>query len=79
MYGLPAYNELDPTMFVALTYAFIFGAMFGDVGQGLVLLLGGLFLYKKKGMDWRRSSPARAYFLPSSALCTEASSASRIR
>ena len=51
MYGLPAYNEMDPTMFVALTYAFIFGAMFGDVGQGLVLLLGGLFLYKKKGMD----------------------------
>ena len=51
MYGLTAYNELDPTMFVALTYAFIFGAMFGDVGQGLVLLLGGLFLYKKKGMD----------------------------
>ncbi len=51
MYGLPAYNELDPTMFVAITYAFIFGAMFGDVGQGLVLLLGGFFLYKKKGMD----------------------------
>lgn len=51
MYGLPAYNEMDPTIFVALTYAFIFGAMFGDVGQGLVLLLGGLFLYKKKGMD----------------------------
>ncbi len=51
MYGLPAYNEMDPTMFVALTYSFIFGAMFGDVGQGLVLLLGGLFLYKKKGMN----------------------------
>ena len=51
MYGLPAYNEMDPTIFVALTYAFIFGAMFGDVGQGLVLLLGGFFLYKKKGMD----------------------------
>ena len=51
MYGLPAYNEMDPTMFVAITYAFIFGAMFGDVGQGLVLLLGGFFLYKKKGMD----------------------------
>ena len=44
MYGLPAYNEMDPTMFVAITYAFIFGAMFGDVGQGLVLLLGGFFL-----------------------------------
>ena len=51
MYGLPAYNEMDPTWFVAITYSFIFGAMFGDVGQGLVLFLGGLFLYKTKNMD----------------------------
>lgn len=51
MYGLPAYNEMDPTIFVALTYSFIFGAMFGDVGQGLVLLIGGAVLYKLKGMD----------------------------
>ncbi|NBK90849.1 ATPase [bacterium 1XD21-13] len=51
MYGLPAYNEMDPTIFVALTYSFIFGAMFGDVGQGLVLLLGGALLYRKKGMS----------------------------
>ena len=33
MYGLPSHNEMDPTVFVALTYTFIFGAMFGDVGQ----------------------------------------------
>ena len=51
MYGLPAYNEIDPTWFVALTYSFIFGAMFGDVGQGLVLFLGGMILYKTKHMD----------------------------
>ena len=51
MYGLPAYNEMDPTWLVAITYSFIFGAMFGDVGQGLVLFLGGLFLYKTKKMD----------------------------
>lgn len=51
MYGLPAYNELDPTIFVALTYAFIFGAMFGDVGQGLVLMVGGFVLYKVKKMN----------------------------
>jgi len=48
MYGLPAYGELDPTMLVSLTYAFIFGAMFGDVGQGLCLLIGGFLLYKFK-------------------------------
>ncbi len=51
MYGLPAYGEMDPTWFLAITYSFIFGAMFGDVGQGLLLFLGGLFLYKKKKID----------------------------
>lgn len=51
MYGLPAYNELDPTIFVALSYAFIFGVMFGDVGQGLCLFIGGMLLYKFKKMD----------------------------
>ncbi len=51
MYGLPAHNEIDPTMFVALTYTFIFGAMFGDVGQGLCLFLGGGFLYLWKRMN----------------------------
>lgn len=51
MYGLPAYNEIDPTAIIALTYAFIFGVMFGDVGQGLLLFLGGLFLYKWKKMN----------------------------
>lgn len=48
MYGLPAYNEMDPTWFVAITYSFIFGAMFGDVGQGLLLFIGGFLLYKFK-------------------------------
>lgn len=49
MYGLPAHDELDPTMFVALTYTFIFGAMFGDVGQGFLLFaLGGILYLTKK-------------------------------
>ncbi len=51
MYGLPAHNELDPTMFVALTYTFIFGAMFGDVGQGLCLFVFGGLLYLTKKIN----------------------------
>ena len=51
MYGLPDYHEIDPTIFVALTYSFIFGIMFGDVGQGLLLAVGGFLLYKLKKMD----------------------------
>ncbi len=48
MYGLPSYQEMDPTVFVAITYSFIFGVMFGDLGQGLCLFIGGLLLYLKK-------------------------------
>ncbi len=45
MYGLPNYREFDPTIIVAILYSFIFGAMFGDLGHGLVLLIGGAVLY----------------------------------
>lgn len=41
-YGLPGYHDLEPTLFVALTYMLMFGMMFGDAGHGLVLLIGGL-------------------------------------
>ncbi|CCV65597.1 cation exporting V-type ATPase, subunit I [Paracholeplasma brassicae] len=50
MYGLPSYGELDPTPFVAITYSLLFGMMFGDLGQGLVLMLLGFLAYKYKGM-----------------------------
>ena len=51
MYGLPNYYEFDPTIFIAITYALIFGIMFGDVGQGICLFLGGFLLYKFKKLD----------------------------
>ncbi len=50
MYGMPSYDEMDPTIFVAITYTFIFGSMFGDVGQGLVLFIGGGILYLTRRM-----------------------------
>lgn len=51
MYGLPAYNEIDPTILIGITYSILFGFMFGDVGQGLCLLLGGFLLFKTKKMS----------------------------
>lgn len=50
MYGVPAYGEADPRLFLALTYCLFFGMMFGDIGQGAVLILVGLYMYKKRGM-----------------------------
>ena len=48
MYGLPSYNELDPTILIGITYSILFGFMFGDAGQGLCLLIGGYLLYRFK-------------------------------
>lgn len=50
-YGLPGYDEIDPTPFVAVTYFIFFGMMFGDLGQGAVLFLSGNLLYKAKGLE----------------------------
>jgi V/A-type H+-transporting ATPase subunit I len=41
-YGLPDYQELEPTLFVALSYIVMFGMMFGDAGQGMVLVACGV-------------------------------------
>ena len=51
MYGLPCYNEIDPTTVVALTYTLFFGIMFGDVGQGLVVAIVGFLMWKLKKME----------------------------
>ena len=48
MYGLPAYGEIDPTAFVAITSILMFGMMFGDLGQGLVIFLAGLALARRR-------------------------------
>jgi V/A-type H+-transporting ATPase subunit I len=46
-YGAPLYGTLDPTPLVAVFFTILFGIMFGDVGQGLVLLLAGLVAGKR--------------------------------
>ncbi len=51
MYGVPSYTDFDPTNLVAITYTILFGIMFGDVGQGLLLSLVGYIAYKWKGMQ----------------------------
>ncbi len=47
MYGIPNYKEIDPTLFLGVTYLILFGAMFGDVGQGVIFVLLGFLMTRK--------------------------------
>ena len=40
-YGVPRYGEIDPTALFAVSFVLMFGMMFGDVGQGAVLVAVG--------------------------------------
>jgi V/A-type H+-transporting ATPase subunit I len=48
--GTPGAGEADPTPVVALLAPLLFGFMFGDVGQGLVLAVVGLALRRRYPM-----------------------------
>jgi len=50
MYGKPSYGEIDPTPVMAVFYTLLFGIMFGDVGQGLILAGVGFLMWKLKKM-----------------------------
>lgn len=45
--GVPGATEADPTVLLAVTVPLLFGYMFGDVGQGLVVAALGVWLRKR--------------------------------
>ncbi len=46
-FGVPGRNEADPTPVLAVVVPLMFGYMFGDVGQGAVLLAVGTWLRRR--------------------------------
>ncbi|RLG52774.1 MAG: hypothetical protein DRO00_05070 [Thermoproteota archaeon] len=49
MMGYPKGGQLDPTFLVSIFFPIMFGIMFGDIGQGLTLLVFGLILKRRGG------------------------------
>jgi V-type H+-transporting ATPase subunit a len=43
-YGTPRYREINPGLFAIVTFPFLFGVMFGDIGHGALLLAFGAYL-----------------------------------
>ena len=47
-YGVPRYKEANPGLFTIITFPFLFGVMFGDIGHGSLLLLLSIYICFKK-------------------------------
>jgi vacuolar-type H+-ATPase subunit I/STV1 len=43
-FGYPKPDEINPVFIMAITFPLLFGIMFADVGQGTILVVGGLVL-----------------------------------
>ena len=44
-YGIPRYQEINPGYFTIVTFPFLFGVMFGDIGHSLFLLIFSFYLF----------------------------------
>ena len=47
-YGIPKYQEVNPTIFTSMSFPFLFGIMFGDLAHGLTLLSLSTYLCLRK-------------------------------
>ncbi|NOZ77399.1 MAG: hypothetical protein GXO65_07045 [Euryarchaeota archaeon] len=50
-YGVPSYGKTDPSLMMALSFPILFGLMFGDAGQGLVLVILGYLMGFRLKLD----------------------------
>jgi len=46
-YGIPKYKEANPACLYSVTFPFMFGIMYGDIGHGSMLFCAGLYLVMK--------------------------------
>lgn len=47
-YGVASYQEVNPTPFTIITFPFLFGVMFGDLGHGFIMFLFAAYLIWKE-------------------------------
>ncbi|KII60285.1 V-type proton ATPase subunit a isoform 1 [Thelohanellus kitauei] len=55
-YGVSTYKEINPGLFMVVTFPFLFAVMFGDFGHALIMLFIGIYMvYKERELSKYKS------------------------
>lgn len=68
-YSLPKYNEIDPSGLVAIFYTIFTGFMIGDLGYGLLAVIGILLMLKFKKFPESTEKMLRLFLRVSISTC----------
>ena len=68
-YALPQYNEIDPSLLVAIFYTIFTGFMIGDLGYGLLGLIGTIYLLKTKELPKSKEKMIKVFMAISISSC----------
>ena len=56
-FGIPRYQEINPGYFANITFPFLFGVMFGDIGHSIFLLIFSFYLlYNNREFSLKKKS-----------------------
>jgi V-type H+-transporting ATPase subunit a len=53
-YGVPRYKEVNPGLFTIITFPFLFGVMYGDIGHGIIITLVAFGLIMAENFFYRQ-------------------------